>query len=299
MRRRQVQIERQGRAGGGRVVAAGVFAEDGRRGSAVAAAVLLVLLLRRGGAARQGGGGGAGRAVAPRLYGAAVAGRGRCCRRSRLRCGGGGGRPAVPRRGGRGAGEVGAGGGPAEGSGGGVVGARGGLGGVEGAEPDRGLLSRVPDLGGVAPRRPPPHAAVPDLRRRRRLRLRRLRPAHRGRRGRGAGGWGGGGERTRGSARVWPVVYFLPYPCSGLLPLRAPCPWSPWFFWSFLRSLASVSPPSRSRPSPPPPLHHPPPPRRAPACAPCPLGGGPWPCARALWRGCPTARPRWLAVIIF
>ena len=184
MRRRQVQIERQGRAGGGRIVAPSVFAEDGRRGSAVAAAVL-VFLLRRSGAARQDGGGaarqrGAGRAVAPRLYGAAVAGRGRCSRGSRLRGGGGGGGPAVPRRGGRDAGEVGAGGGPAEGSGGGVVGARGGLGGVEGAEPDRGLPGRVPDLGRVPPRRPPPHPAVLHLRvPRRRRHRRRPRPPHR------------------------------------------------------------------------------------------------------------------------
>jgi hypothetical protein len=88
-----------------------------------------------------------------------------------------------PRR--RGGGEVGAGSRPTEGSGGGVVGSRGGLGGVEGPQPDRRLLGGVPDLGGVAAGGSPPHAAVPDLRRRRGV---RLCPAHSG----GGGGWGGG-----------------------------------------------------------------------------------------------------------
>jgi hypothetical protein len=212
-RRRQVQVERQGRAGRHRVVAACVVAEDGRRGSAVAVAVLVIVLLHGHGAPRQGGG--AGCAAAPRLDGAAVAGRGRG-RRRRGSCGGGGGSP-VPRRTDRSAGEVGAGGGPAERSGSGVVGVRGGLGAVVGAEPDRGLLGRVPDLGGVAPRRPPPHAAVPNLRRRRGLLRRRLRPAHRGRRGGGALG----GERKRGGSRLGfghKFIYFL-LSSSGFSPI--------------------------------------------------------------------------------
>lgn len=98
-------------------------------------------------------------------------------------------------RGRRGQGEVGPRGGPAERSGGVVVGAGRHLGGVEGTQPDRGLLRRVPDLGGVPPRRPLPHAPVPDLRRR--LRLRLLRLPHRRMHVRARGGLVGEGEARR------------------------------------------------------------------------------------------------------
>lgn len=116
-----------------------------------------------------------------------MAGRGGRRRRRRRRPGRGRGR--------RGQGEVGPRGGPAERSGGVVVGAGRHLGGVEGTQPDRGLLRRVPDLGGVPPRRPLPHAPVPDLRRR--LRLRLLRLPHRRMHARARGGLVGEGEARR------------------------------------------------------------------------------------------------------
>ncbi|GER43169.1 small and basic intrinsic protein 2 [Striga asiatica] len=62
-----------------------------------------------------------------------------------------------------GRGEVGLGLGAAEPTCGGVVRTRRLLGGVEGAEPYAALLPRVADLGGVAPPRPLPYAAVADL----------------------------------------------------------------------------------------------------------------------------------------